>query len=530
MARARGARALYADRNVSGHGATVALDGVSVALGVLSAWWAGGGADPRRVAPAHRLLPAARPRRPRDGGHRLRAGGAPALVRRHGRAARRRRRRRRPRLRARRGQRPLRRRDRASDACTGGSAACQANTAVSSDSPTLWRTAHEIAHNLGAEHTEDRGGLMAYTGEKALVDNDDVCTTIADVRGGADDCFVAVDRRVRQRRRRGGRGLRRRRRRRRRRLRRGVRRRVRLGVRGAARPGGVGRRPRERVRAVLRQRRRRRRVRRGVRRAGRGVLQRRLHARRGRRVLRRRVPPPTAPPTCRRRRRAAAAAAAASAASAGWPSPSASGTRSTWPSTRRRARRPPSSRACRAAAGASTQRRLLLGRGPRTSRAPTHGSRTPTASRAQPADGAAGGCRPACACRSPSAATAYRRARRPMRRPEGGRRAARSNGCAASPPAPRARASAARRRRARRDRHRRRRLRRARRLRSYGGACVEGPDAPIWLNGVTETMPGGAVTVLALNTTLCPPRGRRLPPQAPRPRRRRVLRREPRPR
>ena len=28
----------------------------------------GGGADPRRVAPAHRLLPAARPRRPRDGG------------------------------------------------------------------------------------------------------------------------------------------------------------------------------------------------------------------------------------------------------------------------------------------------------------------------------------------------------------------------------------------------------------------------------------------------------------------------------
>ena len=37
-----------------------------------------------------------------------------------------------------------------------------------------------------------------------------------------------------------------------------------------------------------------------------------------------------------------------------------------------------------------------------------------------------------------------------------------------------------------------------------GGACVEGPDAPIWLNGVTVTMPGGAVTVLALNTTLCP--------------------------
>ena len=186
--------ALYADRNVSGHGATVALDGVSVALGVLSAWVGSAAAPthgvwhlltdcfppPGRVglatvgtvcAPAARSLSyvdtGAPPAAGAAGGDlacvRVAGSGHCADVTAH------------------------------SDACTGGSAACQANTAVSSDSPTLWRTvAHEIAHNLGAEHTEDRGGLMAYTGEKALVDNGDVCTTIADVRDGADDCFVAL--------------------------------------------------------------------------------------------------------------------------------------------------------------------------------------------------------------------------------------------------------------------------------------------------------------------------------------------------
>ena len=329
------------------------LDGVSVALGVERG---GSGADHgvwhlltdcfRRPAASasRRWAPSARRRR--------------AAVRRHGRAARRRRRR-----------RDLARASRGhcadvtahSDACTGGSAACQANTAVSSDSPTLWRTvAHEIAHNLGAEHTEDRGGLMAYTGEKALVDNGDVCTTIADVRGGADDCFVAATAVC-------GNGA------------------VEEGEgcddggvadgdsrdaacassaagRGApldpAASGGGHASLCERL-------------------CGNGVVDAARSATPGRRAARRlhAARAPRAAAAIARRRRLRPPPTTATCGGSGgcvggecrMAEPSASGTRSTWPSTRRRALRPPSSRAAALPRAPRRKRRLLLA-APRTSR------------------------------------------------------------------------------------------------------------------------------------------------------------------
>ena len=56
-------------------------------------------------------------------------------------------------------------------ACEEDDVVCHANTGISSWSydGTFWHTfAHEVAHNLGAEHTfgDDRGGLMSYEKEK----------------------------------------------------------------------------------------------------------------------------------------------------------------------------------------------------------------------------------------------------------------------------------------------------------------------------------------------------------------------------
>lgn len=54
-------------------------------------------------------------------------------------------------------------------ACGEEDVVCRANTGISSWSydGTFWHTfAHEVAHNLGAEHTFKRGGLMSYQKEK----------------------------------------------------------------------------------------------------------------------------------------------------------------------------------------------------------------------------------------------------------------------------------------------------------------------------------------------------------------------------
>jgi hypothetical protein len=56
------------------------------------------------------------------------------------------------------------------------------STAVATDGPELHDTfAHELGHLLGGDHTFDAGGLMAYSHEMQLADNNDICPYIAQV-------------------------------------------------------------------------------------------------------------------------------------------------------------------------------------------------------------------------------------------------------------------------------------------------------------------------------------------------------------
>jgi len=67
---------------------------------------------------------------------------------------------------------------------------CSANAGVSSNGPSLWHTfAHEIAHGLGGGHTFGDGGLLDYTGERALYDAADIC---AYLEAGGQGCLEEV--------------------------------------------------------------------------------------------------------------------------------------------------------------------------------------------------------------------------------------------------------------------------------------------------------------------------------------------------
>ena len=71
------------------------------------------------------------------------------------------------------------------------SAACSGRVSFTSESQQLWRTfAHEVAHNLGAVHTQANGGLMAYTGEKPFYDNGDVCPEVSAKKASAGGCLA----------------------------------------------------------------------------------------------------------------------------------------------------------------------------------------------------------------------------------------------------------------------------------------------------------------------------------------------------
>ena len=68
-------------------------------------------------------------------------------------------------------------------ACTLGSDICLGNSGVVSDGPDMWRTlAHELVHSLGGQHTFGEGGLMAYTAQIGMHDNEDICPRIAETR------------------------------------------------------------------------------------------------------------------------------------------------------------------------------------------------------------------------------------------------------------------------------------------------------------------------------------------------------------
>ena len=78
----------------------------------------------------------------------------------------------------------------AAGSCGAADLACLASVAVASDSAGLWQTVgHELGHVMGGEHTFSKGGLMAYSGERAFYDNHDICPYLNRVRRGPSNCF-----------------------------------------------------------------------------------------------------------------------------------------------------------------------------------------------------------------------------------------------------------------------------------------------------------------------------------------------------
>lgn len=78
----------------------------------------------------------------------------------------------------------------AAGSCGAEELACLASVAIASDSAGLWQTVgHELGHVMGGEHTFLKGGLMAYSGERAFYDNHDICPYFNKVRRGPLNCF-----------------------------------------------------------------------------------------------------------------------------------------------------------------------------------------------------------------------------------------------------------------------------------------------------------------------------------------------------